>query len=51
MRYLIASFMVGSLFAYLNYRSYTKRTVFMLVSLAVDLIHAALDPRIRKRIG
>jgi len=37
-RYLIASFMVGSLFAYLNYRSYKKRAVFMLVSLAVPIV-------------
>jgi exosortase A len=37
-RYLIASFMVGSLFAYLNYRSYTKRAVFMLVSLLVPIL-------------
>ena len=32
-RYLIASFMVGSLFAYLNYRSLRRRAVFVLVSI------------------
>ena len=37
-RYLIASFMVGSLFAYLNYQSTTRRAVFMLVSLAAPVV-------------
>jgi exosortase A len=37
-RYLIASFMVGSLFAYLNYRSWQRRALFMLVALAVPLV-------------
>jgi len=37
-RYLIASFMVGSLFAYLNYRSTTRRAVFMGVSLLVPIV-------------
>ena len=37
-RYLIASFMVGSLFAYLNYRSNTRRALFMLVSIAVPIV-------------
>ncbi len=37
-RYVIASFMVGSLFAYLNYRSYTKRVVFMVVALALPML-------------
>jgi exosortase A len=37
-RYLIASFMVGTLFAYLNYRSTTRRVVFMLVSIAVPIV-------------
>lgn len=37
-RYLIASFMVGSLFAYLNYRSHLRRAVFMVVSLLVPII-------------
>ena len=37
-RYLIASFMVGSLFAYLNYQSSTRRVVFMLVSLAAPVV-------------
>ncbi len=37
-RYLIASFMVGTLFAYLNYRSWQRRAVFMLVSIAVPIV-------------
>jgi exosortase len=37
-RYLIASFMVGTLFAYLNYRSSWRRAVFMLVSLLVPIV-------------
>ncbi|HMM86454.1 exosortase A [Azohydromonas sp.] len=37
-RYLMASFMVGSLFAYLNYRSYRKRAVFMAFSLVVPIL-------------
>ena len=37
-RYLIASFMVGSLFAYLNYRSTKRRAVFMLASLAMPIV-------------
>ncbi|MCL4696102.1 MAG: exosortase A [Burkholderiaceae bacterium] len=37
-RYLIASFMVGTLFAYLNFRSLAGRLVFMAVSLAVPVV-------------
>lgn len=37
-RYLIASFMVGSLFAYLNYQSYKRRTIFILASLAAPIV-------------
>ncbi len=37
-RYLMASFMVGSLFAYLNYRSYRKRAIFMAFSLVVPIV-------------
>lgn len=37
-RYLIASFMVGTLFAYLNYRSYWRRAVFMLVAILVPIV-------------
>jgi exosortase A len=37
-RYLLATFMVGSLFAYLNYRSMAKRLVFMAVSLLVPIV-------------
>jgi EpsI family protein len=34
----MASFMVGTLFAYLNYRSYKRRAIFMLVSLLVPVL-------------
>ncbi|NRF66499.1 exosortase A [Aquincola sp. S2] len=37
-RYLMASFMVGSLFAYLNYRSAKRRWIFALVSLLVPIV-------------
>ncbi len=37
-RYLIASFMVGTLFAYLNYRSTRRRVVFMLASLLIPIV-------------
>lgn len=37
-RYLIASLMVGCLFAYLSYRSARKRWLFMLVALIVPLV-------------
>ena len=37
-RYLIASFTVGTLFAYLNYRSNRRRILFVLVSLVVPVI-------------
>jgi len=37
-RYLIASFMVGTLFAYLNYRSTKRRVLFVLVSLLVPIV-------------
>lgn len=37
-RYLMASFMVGSLFAYLNYQSTVKRLVFVGVSLAMPIV-------------
>lgn len=37
-RYLIASFMVGTLFAYLNFNSTRKRLLFALVSIAVPII-------------
>ena len=37
-RYLIASFTLGTLFAYLNYQSTKKRIVFILFSLALPLI-------------
>lgn len=37
-RYLIASFMVGTLFAYLNYRSFQRRALFMVMSVVVPLL-------------
>ncbi len=37
-RYLIASFMVGTLFAYLNYQSTKRRAIFMAVSLLVPIV-------------
>jgi EpsI family protein len=37
-RYLIASVMVGALFAYLNYRSTRRRALFLLVALAVPIV-------------
>ena len=37
-RYLIASFMVGTLFAYLNYRSMKRRLIFVGVSIAVPIV-------------
>jgi exosortase A len=37
-RYLIASFMVGTLFAYLNYRSYKRRAIFMAVAIATPIV-------------
>lgn len=37
-RYLIASFMVGTLFGYLQYRSTRRRVLFALVSLAVPIV-------------
>jgi exosortase A len=37
-RYLIASFMVGSLFGFLNYSSNRKRWIFIVVSLTVPLL-------------
>ena len=36
-RDLIASFMVGTLFAHLNYRSWRRRLLFMLVAIAVPI--------------
>jgi exosortase A len=37
-RYLIASFMVGTLFAYMNYRSTLRRVIFIAVSIAVPIV-------------
>jgi len=37
-RYLIASFMVGTLFAYLNYTSLRRRLVFMAVAIVVPIV-------------
>lgn len=37
-RYLMASFMVGSLFAYLNYRSLKRRLVFVAVAIVMPVL-------------
>jgi exosortase A len=37
-RYLIASFMVGTLFAYLNFQSTKRRAIFMVASLLVPIV-------------
>jgi exosortase A len=37
-RYLIASLTVGTLFAYLNYRSTTRRLLFVLISILVPIV-------------
>jgi exosortase A len=37
-RYLIASFMVGTLYAYLNYRSMRRRVIFVAFALAVPIV-------------
>ena len=37
-RYLMASFMVGSLFAYLNYRSPVRRFAFAVISIIVPIV-------------
>jgi exosortase A len=37
-RYLMASVMVGTLFAYLNYRSYTRRWAFVAVAIVTPLL-------------
>ncbi len=38
LRYLIASLMVGTLFAYLNYNGWRKRWIFVIVAIAVPII-------------
>jgi exosortase A len=38
LRYLIASFMVGCLFAYLSFRSPVRRVIFVLVSIVVPIL-------------
>lgn len=37
-RYLMASFMVGSLFAYLNYRSTKRRLIFVAIAIVVPIV-------------
>ena len=41
-RYLIASFLLGSIYAYLNYSSTKKRVIFILLSLIVPVIGNSL---------
>lgn len=38
LRYLIASLFVGALYAYLNYRSFRRRAIFMLIALVVPIV-------------
>lgn len=38
LRYLIASFMIGALYAYLTYRSTARRVTFVVVALAVSIV-------------
>jgi EpsI family protein len=37
-RYLVASFMVGSLYAYLNYRTVNRRLIFVALSILVPIV-------------
>ncbi len=41
-RYLLASFMLGTIYAYINYSSLKKRLIFILLSLIVPIIGNAL---------
>mgnify|MGYP003700494023 CR=1 FL=1 len=50
-RYLIASLMLGCLFAYLNYTSWLKRSAFILASIIVPIIANGLRAYIIVMIG
>ncbi|THF61632.1 exosortase A [Pseudothauera rhizosphaerae] len=51
LRYLVASLMVGALYAYLNYVSLKRRLLFMLVALLVPIVANWLRAYITVRIG
>ena len=46
-RYMIASFMVGTLYAYLNYTSTSRRLIFCVVSLIVPLVAGVHTPAVQ----
>ena len=51
MRYLIAAIVVGTLYAYLNYQSLSRRLLFILISIVVTLIASGLRVYIVVLIG
>jgi len=51
LRYLIASFTLGTVYAYLNYSSYKKRAVFMLASFLVPILANGLRAYMIVMIG
>lgn len=51
LRYLVASLMVGALYAYLNYVSLRRRLLFMLVALAVPIVANWIRAYITVMIG
>jgi exosortase A len=51
LRYLIASLLVGALYAYLNYVSLKRRLIFMLVALAIPIVANWIRAYITVMIG
>lgn len=51
LRYLVASLMVGALYAYLNYSSLKRRLLFMLVALLVPIVANWIRAYITVRVG
>ena len=51
LRYLVASLMVGALYAYLNYSSLKRRLLFMLVALLVPIVANWVRAYITVRVG
>lgn len=51
LRYLIASFTLGCLYAYLNYRSIRRRTLFILLSIVVPIVANGLRAYMIVMIG
>lgn len=51
LRYLVASLMIGSLYAYLNYVSLKRRLLFMLVALLVPIVANWIRAYITVRVG